>query len=113
MNKFIETDKLLAEIKELLKTAENNERDAFMKVDAEGHIIAVTKTATCLKIMNIITSLQRELTEEDLDKLVNEEFASRCRTTEHGPEVAYNRAELSRFIKRMALLFTTKKEVEL
>ena len=65
MSKFIETDKLLAEIKELLKTAENEEKEAFAKLDAEGHLVAVTKTAICTKIVGIVTSLQQELPEDN------------------------------------------------
>ena len=53
---------------------------------------------------------KQALPEAELDKLVNEEFASRSRTTEYGLEVTYNRAELSRFIKRMALVFNGRKE---
>lgn len=112
MSKFIETNKLQAEIKELLKTAENEEKEAFAKLDAEGHLVAVTKTAICTKVVGIINLLQQEQLEADLEKLVNEEFASRSRATERGLEVAYNRAELSRFIKRIALVFITKKEVQ-
>lgn len=53
---------------------------------------------------------KKEQTEVDLDKLVNEEFASHSRTIEYGLEVTYNRAELYQLIKRMALLFNARKE---
>lgn len=53
---------------------------------------------------------KQDLPEVELDKLVNEEFASRSRTTEYGLEVTYNRAELYRLIKRMALVFNARKE---
>ena len=54
--------------------------------------------------------VEQEQSEVELEKLVNEEFASRSRATEHGLEVAYNRAELYRLIKRMALVFNARKE---
>lgn len=88
MNKFIDVDKLLAEMGKLLKSAENEEKEAFAKLDAEGHLVAVTKTAICTKVVGIINSLQQEQLEADLEKLVNEEFASRSRATERGLEVA-------------------------
>ena len=50
-----------------------------------------------------------EQTDVDLDKLVNEEFASHSRTTEYGLEATYNRTELYKLIKRMALVFNARK----
>lgn len=58
----------------------------------------------------VIDSLQQEQPEVELDKLVNEEFASHSRTTEYGLEATYNRAELYQLIKRMALVFNASKE---
>ena len=53
---------------------------------------------------------EQEQLEVDLDRLVNEEFASHSRTTEYGLEATYNRAELYQLIKRMALVFNARKE---
>ena len=52
---------------------------------------------------------KQEQPEVDLDKLVNEEFASHSRTTGYGLEATYNRAELYQLIKRMALVFNARK----
>ncbi len=58
--KYIDADKLIAEIEKLLAKAKNDEVKAFAKKDAAGHLIAVTKTAVCVKIKKLIASLQQE-----------------------------------------------------
>ena len=58
--KYIDAEKLIAEIDKILAKAEKDEKKAFYKKDAAGHLIAVTKTAICVKIKKLITSLQQE-----------------------------------------------------
>ena len=103
--KYIDSEKLIAEIERY----ENTAIDAYNPLgeDADswhGRVVA------CEDLKTFITSLQQEQPEADLDKLVNEEFASHSRTTEYGLEVTYNRAELYQLIKRMALVFNARKE---
>lgn len=64
MNKYIDAEKLIAEIEKLLAKAKNDEEKAFVKKDAAGHLAAVTKTAVCIKIKKLITSLQQEQPDE-------------------------------------------------
>lgn len=54
---YIDADKLIAEIDKILVKAEKEENKALIKKDAAGHVIAVTKTAMCAKIKNLIMSL--------------------------------------------------------
>ena len=108
MRKFIDADELLVEIERLIE-----EINLEYKKSRKPQFFLLGKINGLEQTLNLVRSLQQEQPEVDLEKLVNEEFASRSRTTEHGLEVAYNRAELSRFIKRIAMLFTTGKEVEL
>lgn len=100
--KYIDSEKLNAEIErriDLICTTEGVvQRDKLQEYEA------------LRDIGDFITSLQQEQPEVDLDKLVNEEFASHSRTTEYGLEVTYNRAELYQLIKRMALVFNARKE---
>ena len=58
--KYIDADKLTAEIDKILAKAEKDEKKAFYKKDANGHLLAVTKTAVCVKIKKLINSLQQE-----------------------------------------------------
>ena len=58
--KYIDAEKLIAEIERLLAEAKNDEEKAFAKIDAAGHLAAVTKTTVCVKIKKLITSLQQE-----------------------------------------------------
>lgn len=60
MSKYIDADKLIAEIEKLLAKAKNDEEKAFTKKDAAGHLAAVTKTAVCVKIKKLIATLQQE-----------------------------------------------------
>lgn len=60
--------KLIAEIDKLLAKAKNDEEKAFVKKDAVGHLVAVTKTAVCVKIKKLITSLQQEQPEVYLNE---------------------------------------------
>ena len=62
MNKYIDAEKLIAEIEKLLAKAKNDEEKSFTKKDAAGHLAAVTKTAVCLKIKKLIATLQQEQT---------------------------------------------------
>lgn len=110
MNKYIPADKLISEIERRIGICkrvtgdERNEED--MKRYYQGKVVALEE------IRHLADSLQQEQPDMDLDKLVNEEFASHCRTTEYGLEVTYNRAELYQLIKRMALVFNARKEVQ-
>lgn len=58
--KYISVEKLIAEIEKLLAKAENDEKKAFTKKDAAGHLAAVTKTAVCVKIKKLIATLQQD-----------------------------------------------------
>ena len=69
----------------------------------------IVKTPDGYNLPSIAKYIQQEQLEVDLDKLVNEEFASHSRTTEYGLEATYNRAELYQLIKRMALVFNARK----
>ena len=60
MSKYIDAEKLIAEIEKLLAKAKNDEEKAFTKKDAAGHLAAVTKTAVCVKIKKLIATLQQE-----------------------------------------------------
>ena len=66
--KYIDAEKLKTEIDKILAKAEKDEKKALLQKDANGHLIAVTKTAICAKIKKLITSLQQEQTEVDLEK---------------------------------------------
>lgn len=66
--RYIDAEKLKSEIEKLLAKAKNDEEKAFAKKDAAGHLVAVTKTAVCVKIKKIIDSLQQEQPEVDLEK---------------------------------------------
>ena len=57
-----------------------------------------------------LPTIQQEQPNVDSDKLVNEEFSSHCRTTEYGLVATYNRDELYRLIKRMAIVFSARKQ---
>ena len=69
--KYIDAEKLIAEIEKLLAKAKNDEEKAFAKKDAAGHLAAVTKTVVCVKIKKLIASLQQEQPEVDLEKEFN------------------------------------------
>lgn len=64
MSKYIDAEKLIAEIEKLLAKAKNDEEKAFTKKDAAGHLAAVTKTAVCVKIKKLIATLQQEQPDE-------------------------------------------------
>ena len=66
--KYIDTDKLIAEIEKILSMADKEEKQAFLKKDGNRHLAAVTKTAICTKIKKLIASLQQEQPEVDLEK---------------------------------------------
>lgn len=76
MSKYIDSNKLIAEIERLLEKAKNDEEKAFVKKDAAGHLAAVTKTTVCVKIKKLITSLQQEQPTKGYDeKYLNEKIA--------------------------------------
>lgn len=100
MTKYIDADRLREKITDRL--------DLFRELSSDT--ISPIRIDECKQIIDIITSLQQEQPEVDLDKLVNEEFSSHSRTTEYGLEVTYNRNELYQLIKKMALLFNARKE---
>lgn len=58
--KYILAEKLIAEIERLLAKAKDDEKKAFAKKDAAYHLAAVTKTAVCVKIKKLISTLQQE-----------------------------------------------------
>lgn len=58
--RYIDAEKLIAEIEKLLAKAKNDEDKAFTKKDAAGHLAAVTKTAVCVKIKKLVATLQQE-----------------------------------------------------
>lgn len=72
--KYIDADKLIAEIEKILAKAKNDEVKAFAKKDAAGHLIAVTKTAVCVKIKKFIASLQQEQPTKGYD----EAYLNKC-----------------------------------
>lgn len=103
--KYIDAEKLLDEINRL-KGLLNSSLCRCLTADYKA---GGNKQLDLL--LSFIDSLQQEEQPEmELDKLVNEEFASHSRTTEYGLEVTYNRAELYQLIKRMALVFNARKE---
>lgn len=100
-------NKLIAEIerrREKCADIAADERNEEVAEYYRGKEVAYDETSS------LITSLQHEQPEVDLDKLVNEEFSSHSRTTEYGLEVTYNHNELYQLIKKMALLFNARKE---
>ena len=104
--KYIDSEKLVAEINRV------KDENAKLKWACASQIssAAFCKDEAYDEVLSFITSLQQEQPEVDLDKLVNEEFASHSQTTEYGLEVTYNRAELYQLIKSMALVFNSRKE---
>ncbi|MBO7071857.1 MAG: hypothetical protein J6W09_11280 [Bacteroidales bacterium] len=58
--KYIDADKLIAETEQLLAKAKNDEEKAFAQKDASAHLAAVTKTAVCVKIKKLISTLQQD-----------------------------------------------------
>ena len=68
MGKYIDSEKLIAEIDKILAKAEKDEKKAFHKIDVNGHLIAVTETAICVSVKKIIASLQQEQPEVDIKK---------------------------------------------
>lgn len=65
MAHYIDAEKLIADIEKLLAEAENDEKKAFAKKDAAGHLAAVTKTAVYIKIKKLIAILQQSAIEEE------------------------------------------------
>ena len=72
MGHYIDAEKLIAEVEKLSVKAENDEKKAFAKKDAAGHLAAVTKTSVYVKIKKLVTSLQEEQPEVDLEKEIQE-----------------------------------------
>lgn len=99
MGKYIDAEKLIAEIDRLHKAHSGKYGCDEVGLNLEY-------------LEDFIDSLQQEQPEVNLDRLVSEEFASHSRSTEYGLEVTYNRAELYQLIKRMALVFNARKEDE-
>ena len=69
--KYISADKLLSEIEKILSRADKEEKQAFLKKDGNRHIAAVIKTAVCAKIKKLVTSLQQEQPEVDIEKEID------------------------------------------
>ena len=83
-------------------------KEELLKSLQQGQPLTVEKVVEqCKKFGGNPEVIQPEV---ELDKITNEEFASRGRTTEYGLEVTYNRAELYQLIKRLALAFNARKE---
>jgi hypothetical protein len=100
--KYIDSEKLIAEIKRRLSEIPTP------KVGDSDSIENFYRRNELMRIKKFVSTLQQEQPDMDLDKLVNEEFASHSRTTEYGLVATYNRDELSRFIKRMAIVFNAR-----
>lgn len=84
MNKYIDSEKLIAEIERLRKECSS-------------------PISVCNDILSFIDSLQQEQPEVDLDNLVNEAFDKYSSVDGYGQLVAsFNRAELYSFIKEIA-----------
>lgn len=60
MNKYIDSEKLKAEIEKLLAKVENDELKAFAKKDAAGLLAATEKTIAYVKIKKLINSFQQD-----------------------------------------------------
>ena len=107
MSKYIDAEKLIAEIERLKKRAEHFNEISLTRGEKDYWS---GESGALELLIPFIASLQQEQPEVDLDKLVNEEFASHCRATEYGLVATYNRDELYQLIKRMALVFNARKE---
>ena len=115
MSKYIDADKLIAEIERLLARAnrrtdkEHLSHNSEMEKFGEDYWNGYGDLAYSL--LGFITSLQQEQPDVDLDALVNEAFDKYSSVDGYGQlSVSFNRAELYQFIKRMSLVFNARNE---
>ena len=93
--KYIEAEKLKAEIERRM--------EMHRKASASGYIIDPNRLDEDEDIISLITSLQQEQPEVDLDALVNETFDKYSSVDGYGQlSVSFNRAELYSFIEKLA-----------
>ena len=87
--KYIDSDKLISEI---------DRQEIGCNTDGKH----TAEYNTCRKILDIITSLQQEQPEVDLDALVDEAFDKYSSVDGYGQlSASFNRAELYSFIKKI------------
>ena len=92
--KYIDSEKLIAEINARIERCEKDEED--------GYPDTTSSEATLKSILSLVTSLQQEQQEWDLDALVNEAFDKYSSIDGYGQlAVSFNRAELYSFIKKI------------
>ena len=98
--KYIDSEKLTAELKRKIGSIENCpfQLASFGEErKSEGELIAYKDA------LFLITSLQQEQPEVDLDAIVNEAFDKYSSVDGYGQlSVSFNRAELYSFIKKIA-----------
>lgn len=93
--KYIDADKLIAEINARIERCEKDEED--------GYPDTTSPEATLKSLRSFIASLQQEQPEVNLDALVNEAFDKYSSVDGYGQlSVSFNRIELYSFIKKIA-----------
>lgn len=87
--KYIDAERLKAEIEKLLAEAEIDEKKAFAKKDAARHLAAVTKTAVCVKIKKLIAILQQEQP-DDVCSVIKEYYGKEVPFEDERTKAAYH-----------------------